>query len=168
MLWLLRKLKSTHPQTRYQALQELQEQGDAQTIPHLIPLLQDEHEAIRGMAVQLIGTWGDMRSAFQVARCLEDESDAVRCLAVQALGKLLHPRTLEKIFASLPGSSLAYQHHVAQALQRFGTGTIRDLGKAARHPSPAMRLAAIGVLQKMDNLGGPNTWWRHSTTKTPG
>jgi len=148
---------SDHRLARLHAMWALEQinRHHAGAIRHVAAYVQDEDQIVRQHAIKLIGDarWQDATAMEQIVSALQDPNDRTKFFAAMALAKLGHKPALEDIFAMLAGAGDrdAYLRH-AGVMALLGIGDI-DRVLARRHdPNPAVRMAVLLVLRRLEDL----------------
>lgn len=109
----------------------------------LLPLLSDKDSEVRLQTARMMSDAGYTAGGDAIGKLLSDESPRVRSLAGVALAKLGTPASFDatvKMAEQNNDADLFVRHGAAMALSGTGKGR---LGELARHPSKAVRLAAV-------------------------
>ncbi len=128
-----------------------QKKGDLST---LMPYLNDEDPEIQAQVIKTLGDLRDARVAEQLIALLRHESPRVKFFAAEALGKIRHQPAIQPLIDMLAANNdndVYLRHSGAFALAQIGQ--VDPLLALAKHPSEAVRLAAVVALRRMQAPG---------------
>jgi HEAT repeat protein len=114
---LVRAIRSSNPEVRFQAITSLSEIDPARSVEHARALLADPDGKVRAQAVAALGDSGDSATRDAIAAHLDD-GDEIRWEAALALGRLDDRRGLALLVAGLSQRERAYD--AASALTTLG------------------------------------------------
>ena len=124
------------------------------TADMLLPLLADADPEIRAQAAKQLGDLRYKAATDQLLALLKDDYPRARFFAAEALGRIGAPNATKHIIAMLSANNDedAYLRHAGSlALARIGDA--RTIIGLSDHTSPAVRLAAVVALRRMQHAG---------------
>jgi len=120
----------------------------------LVPLLKDPDPEIRAQAAKWLGDIRYAGAGSELVHLLQDTNSRARFFAAEALGRIGYEPAISPIIAMLEANDDedAYLRHAGTlALARIGKP--EPVMALARHPSRALRIAAVVALRRMENPG---------------
>ncbi|MBO9152122.1 HEAT repeat domain-containing protein [Chitinophaga sp. GCM10012297] len=127
---------------------------DKQYATALLPLLKDADPEIRAQAAKWLGDMKYREAGAELVPVLKDTAARARFFAAEALGRIQYEPAIQPIIAMLEQNNDvdAYLRHAGSlALARIGKAG--PLSALAKHPSRALRIAAVVALRRMSNPG---------------
>jgi quinoprotein glucose dehydrogenase len=134
-------------------LSQLARQNNAYA-PRLLPLLTDADPEIRAQAARWLGDMRYIPAGPQLLPLLTDANARTRFFAAEALGRIAYVPALQplvKLLETNNDEDLYLRHAGSLALARIGKPDA--LTALAKHPSGAVRLAAVVALRRMSHPG---------------
>ncbi len=120
----------------------------------LLPLLTDTDDEIRAQATKWLGDIRYSEAGERIIPLLSDQADRVRFFAAEALGRMEHQAAVNPIIAMLEANDdedAFLRHAGALALARIGDA--EPIVALSKHPSRALRIAAVVALRRMAHPG---------------
>lgn len=130
---------------------------DQQYAKLLLPLLKDQDPEIRAQAAKWLGDVRYQQAGDALTPLLKDENSRARFFAAEALGRIAYEPAINPIIDMLKANNDedAYLRHAGSlALARIGKA--EPVVALAKHPSPAVRVAAVIALRRMQHPGIAN------------
>lgn len=127
---------------------------DAQYAGRLLPLLQDSDAEIRAQAAKWLGDVKYKAAGPALLPLLTDANSRARFFAAEALGRIAYEPAVAPIIKLLEANNDedAYIRHAGSlALARIGRA--EPVVALAKHPSRAVRIAAVVALRRMSHPG---------------
>lgn len=127
---------------------------DKQYATTLLPLLQDADPEIRAQAAKWLGDMKYREAGAALVPVLKDTAARARFFAAEALGRIGYEPAVQPIIAMLEQNN-----DVDVYLRHAGSLALARIGKAdpvtalAKHPSRAVRIAAVVALRRMSHPG---------------
>ena len=125
---------------------------NASVIKPVVPLLKDADPEIRAQAAKILGDQRDQTAFAGLLSLLKDESLRVRFFAAISIGKYGNPEGFAPIVEMLreAGDTDPYLRH-AGVMGLLGCRKGDSLLSAARDTSPAVRMAALVAMRRLDD-----------------
>ena len=120
----------------------------------LLPLLQDKDPEIRAQAAKWLGDVRYAAAGSALMPLLSDPNSRARFFAAEALGRIAYEPAIQPIIKLLEANNDedAYIRHAGSlALARIGKAA--PVVALAKHPSRAVRIAAVVALRRMSDSG---------------
>lgn len=127
---------------------------DAQYAQRLLPLLQDSDPEIRAQAAKWLGDVRYKAAGPALLPLLTDANSRARFFAAEALGRIAHEPAVAPIIRLLEANNdedVYIRHAGSLALARIGKA--EPVVALAKHPSRAVRIAAVVALRRMSHPG---------------
>lgn len=116
----------------------------------IVPLLTDDDSEIQAQAAKMLGDVRFEPAADELIPLLKDENARVKFFATEALGRIASQEAFDPIVEMLESNDekdVYLRHAGAIALERIGDE--RALGNLSKHPSTAVRIAAVVALKRL-------------------
>lgn len=135
---------------------------DAKYAQPLLPLLRDNDPEIRAQAARWLGDMRYKEAGPALVPLLKDASPRTRFFAAEALGRIAYAPAVQPIIALLEANNdedTYLRHAGSLALARIGMAAPNQAGSIValtKHPSRAVRIAAVVALRRMSHPGIAN------------
>lgn len=152
-------LKSKNPEIREQAIQKIAESCTDQHIDYLINSLSDDNIIYRRTIIKTLGIIGTKSVKSLGKTLLTNPDPTVRTSCAKALANIAKntqnqtfpPSGLQALQQALYDSDPTVQITIISALEAIGKPAISTLQEALKIDNIAIRVAAIGALNHLDN-----------------
>ncbi|AQG82359.1 heme-binding protein [Spirosoma montaniterrae] len=127
---------------------------DAKYAQRLLPLLTDSDPEIRAQAARWLGDIRYAGAGTALVPMLTDANSRVRFFAAEALGRIAHAPAIQPLIKMLEANNdgdTYLRHAGSLALARIGKP--EPVVALAKHPSRAVRIAAVVALRRMSHPG---------------
>jgi quinoprotein glucose dehydrogenase len=145
--------KNENRLARLHAIWGLGEMGEknASAYSSLLPLLSDKEPEVRAQAAKVLGT-GRVNEAFDgLVKLLSEEAPRPRFFAAIALGHLGRREAVQPLFTMIRENKDQDAHlRHAGVMGLVGSGDVAALAAASSDPSPAVRIASVVALRRME------------------
>lgn len=133
---------------RYNCLRAVAAWGDRESVPVVLPVLEESEAFIRNEAMITLGKLGDERAIEPIAKRLTDtQSRYTAGMVLRQFGA----RAEKVVLPYLEGSDASTKREVCNVLKTIGTAQCRPaLEKAAKDENPLVRTGATMALRALD------------------
>ncbi|MFX0099350.1 MAG: HEAT repeat domain-containing protein [Candidatus Hodarchaeota archaeon] len=124
-----------------------------ETVPFIIPYLQDKNGMVRESAAYALGMIGDKSAVSNLIATLDDKEYNVREMAANSLAKIGDPRCIDPLLKKAKSSVMEDRLSVIPVLVEFGDNekTIQALVDALEDEETQVRFPAIIAFNKIKN-----------------